>query len=93
MKKKPVHHKAKAKAASSSTRVSTVVKKQYSEEMRSFLVHAILYFLVNFGLFIYFYSNGQSLTLFYWVVAGWGVGLVAHAMAVFGIMKFLHKEW
>ena len=86
MKKKPVHHK-------SSARTSTTAKAQYSEEMKSFLVHAILYFLVNFGLFIYFYGNGGDLKLFYWVVAGWGVGLVAHAMAVFGVMKYLHKQY
>lgn len=88
MKKKTAHRKP------SHVRSRPVSPKtQYSEEMRSFLVHAILYFLVNFGLFIYYYSNGADLTLFYWVVVGWGVGLVAHAMAVFGVMKVLHKEW
>jgi len=88
MKRKTAHRKQTyVKTASVS------VKKQYSEEMRSFLVHAILYVLINFGLFIYFYSNGNDMTLFYWVLFGWGVGLAAHAMAVFGLMKVLHKEW
>lgn len=72
---------------------SSRVKEQYSEEMKSFLVHVILYILVNVGLFVYFYSSGADLKLFYWVLVGWGVGVAAHAMAVFGLMKYLHKEW
>lgn len=63
------------------------------DEMKSFLVHFILYLLVNFGLFVYLYSTGNNLNVLYWVVIGWGVGLIAHALAVFGVMKFLAKEW
>lgn len=71
-----------------------VITQQYSEEVKSFIVHLILYLLINFGLFIYLYSNSsKDLMLFYWVVTGWGVGIVAHALAVFGVMKYLHKEW
>lgn len=64
-----------------------------NEEIRSFLVHLILYLLGNVGLFVYLYSTNGNLAVFYWVVIGWGVGVVAHAMAVFGVMKFLAKEW
>ncbi len=63
------------------------------DEMRSFIVHFILYLLVNFGLFTYIFSTSGNLNVFYWVVAGWGIGLFAHALAVFGVMKFLAKEW
>jgi hypothetical protein len=87
MKRKAAHHSVSHRAT------PAIIKKQYSEELKSFLVHAILYLLVNFGLFIYFYSSNGDLKLFYWVLIGWGVGLVAHALAVFGIMKLLHKEW
>ena len=69
------------------------VSRLAGDEMKSFLVHFILYLLVNFGLFIYLYSKSGSMTLFYWVVAGWGVGLIAHALSVMGFMKFLAKEW
>lgn len=89
MKKKAARHHTVVAHRSS----SAIVKKQYSEELKSFLVHAILYLLVNAGLFVYFYSSSGDLKLFYWVLVGWGVGLVAHALAVFGVMKFLHKEW
>lgn len=63
-----------------------------SEESRSFLVHAILYVLLNVGLFMYLFANGQSLFTFYLILGGWGVGLLIHALSVVGLMKFLHKE-
>ena len=93
MKKKTARTQKPAAKVVRAAKVSKVATQQYSEEMRSFLVHAILYVLVNVGLFMYMYSNSSDLRLFYWVLIGWGVGLVAHAMAVFGIMKYLHKEW
>lgn len=79
-------------------RPSTAVKSKTllgvnADELNAFIVHAILYVLVNVSLFIYFYSNSQDLSLLFWIIIGWGVGLVAHAMAVFGVMKFLSKEW
>ena len=82
--------KKSARTHSVSSRGATLLA---GDEMRSLLVHFILYLLVNFGLFIYLYSNGGDLSVFYMVVAGWGIGLVAHALAVFGVMKFLAKEW
>lgn len=91
--KKKTARTSSASRLKKTARVVTQAKEQYSEELKSFIVHFILYLLVNFGLFTYFYSNSGDMNLFYWVVAGWGVGLVAHAFAVFGIMKYLHKEW
>jgi hypothetical protein len=80
MAKKPARHAAKA----------TSVKQ---DDLNSFLVHMILYVLVNLGLFVYLYSNSKDLTLLVWVIIGWGLGLLAHALSVFGIMKWMHKEF
>ena len=85
MKKKP----ARSTRSVSSKNVSMLA----GDEMRSFLVHFILYLLVNFGLFVYVYSRSGNMTMFYTVLAGWGVGLAAHALAVMGVMKFLAKDW
>jgi uncharacterized membrane protein len=90
--KKSARKTTKKPTASSSSSIMRA-KEQYSQELRSFIVHLILYLLVNFGLFTYLYSNNSDMTLFYWVAIGWGVGLGAHAMAVFGVMNYLHKEW
>ena len=81
------------KSARSHTVSSKKVSTLAGDEMKSFLVHFILYLLVIFGLFTYIYSTGGNLTVLWWVVIGWGVGLVAHALAVFGFMRFLAKEW
>ena len=91
MKKKT----AQRAKSSSSTRVvsSRSATSLASEEMRSFMVHFLLYLLVNIGLFIYLFGTGSNMNVFYLVAIGWGIGLVAHALAVFGVMKFLAKEW
>lgn len=83
----------KKKAARSHTVSHKSASVLAGDEMKSFLVHFILYLLVNFGLFTYMFSTSSDMNLFYWVMGGWGVGLAAHAMAVFGVMKFLAKEW
>jgi len=62
------------------------------DDLNSFLVHVILYVLVNVGLFVYLYSRSESLSLLTWVLIGWGLGIIAHALSVFGIMKWMHKE-
>ncbi len=86
MKKKPARSLQGAKTSKSLLGVNR-------DELNSFIVHGILYILINVSLFIYFYSNSQDLSLLFWIIIGWGVGLVAHALAVFGVMKFLNKEW
>lgn len=83
MKKRPAHHKAHA----SSTSLFR------SDQMSAFYVHAIMYLMVILGLFVYLYSNSKDLTVLYWVVIGWGVGLVVHALAVFGLLEILHREF
>jgi 2TM domain len=30
---------------------------------------------------------------FYWALLGWGIGVVAHALSVFGIAGLLGSEW
>lgn len=89
MKKKTAHVVRKSTTSVSKKDVSMLA----SEEMRGFLVHFILYLLVNFGLFVYMYSRSENMSLFYWVLGGWGIGLVAHVLSVLGFMKFLAKEW
>lgn len=30
---------------------------------------------------------------FYWPLLGWGIGIIAHALSVFGGSRFLGKDW
>lgn len=72
--------------------VSSQLKEQSFEEMKSFAVHLIIYMLVMFGLFTYFYSYTSDLNMFFIVGAGWGIGVIVHGLAALGFMNHLHKQ-
>lgn len=57
-----------------------------AEELQGFYIHLLVYAVVNAGLFaINALSRGDGGNWwFYWPLAGWGVGLVIHALATFG---------
>ncbi len=55
-----------------------------AEEKMRFYSHLIVYALVNTMLiFINLLNNPQKIW-FYWPLVGWGIGLLLHAMKVFG---------
>ncbi len=66
--------------------------KERVQEEKSFYSNLTAYCLVipMLGL-VNFYTSG-----FYWVVfpaLGWGLGLVLHAMKIFGFNLFLGRNW
>jgi hypothetical protein len=57
------------------------------QAIKGFYVHASVFVLVNIGLFIInALTSGLSegIWWFYWPLLGWGIGLGAHALGVFG---------
>jgi len=52
------------------------------EELKGFYLHVLIFVLVNFGLFVIDALQGGA-WWFYWATAGWGIGVVAHAAALF----------
>jgi len=61
-------------------------------ELRSFYTHAVVYLLVNIGLFV-IDLLGDSGWWFYWSTIFWGLGLVFHAISVFGRVGPFSSEW
>ncbi len=53
------------------------------KELRDFYVHAAIYVVVNVGLVLLDLAQGDGLQWAYWVIIGWGIGLVAHGVSVF----------
>lgn len=53
------------------------------QAIRGFYIHATVYVLVNIGLFVINLLVGGG-WWFYWPLIGWGIGLGAHAVGVFG---------
>ena len=53
------------------------------QALKGFYVHATVFVVVNIGLFIINLLTGGG-WWFYWPLIGWGIGLGAHALGVFG---------
>ena len=60
--------------------------------IRGFYTHLAVYLVVNIGLFIVDVLTGPDWWV-QWVVFGWGIGIVAHALAVFGRASRFVTEW
>lgn len=54
------------------------------EALSGFYIHAAVYVIVNAGLLLINVFTGPDWWV-QWVVAGWGVGLIAHGAVVYGI--------
>ena len=63
-----------------------------ARELRSFYSHALIYVLVNSGLFLLNLLTGDG-WWFYWPLFGWGVGLGIHALTVFGQFGPFSSDW
>jgi fatty acid desaturase len=60
--------------------------------IKAFYVHLFIFVLVLAGLFVINASAGSRWWV-HWVLLGWGIGVVAHALAVFGHAPRMIEEW
>ena len=60
--------------------------------LKGFYIHLAIYIGVIALLFFVDFLTG-GVWWFYWPLLGWGIGIVAHAFAVFGIAGFLGSAW
>lgn len=78
---------ANARATTNDTQISAEEAAFQRERMMSFYMHFAIYAAVIALVFtINFMTNGLSFPWFLFVLFGWGIGIVAHFMAV-GIMR------
>jgi hypothetical protein len=63
------------------------------EEIKGFYIHLFIYIVVNVALFLLNLSSSPGRWWFYWPFLGWGIGLLGHAVGVFGLGKFFGAEW
>lgn len=61
-------------------------------QLRGFYTNLAAYVFVNLVLLVINLIVGRP-WWFYWVLIGWGIGLAAHAFAVFGPGAMLGKDW
>ena len=60
--------------------------------IKGFYVHLFVFALVLGGLFVINAATGGRWWVL-WVLFGWGIGMVAHAFAVFGRAPRLIADW
>lgn len=60
------------------------------EELREFYEHLIVYVIVNIMLVVINLVTSPDTLWFYWVTVFWGIGLIWHAISVYGKQD---KEW
>ena len=63
------------------------------EEIKGFYIHLIVYISVNIAMFLVNILSSPEELWFYWPLLGWGVGIVAHGISVFGIRGAFGPEW
>ncbi|MFH1279470.1 MAG: 2TM domain-containing protein [Candidatus Eisenbacteria bacterium] len=67
--------------------------KKRVQEIKGFYSHLITYVLVNALLFLIDLLSRDGHWWFYWPMLGWGIGLVAHGLSVFGILGLFGPGW
>jgi hypothetical protein len=76
----------------SDDRARYLAAKKRISAMRGVYLHAAIFAVVMIGLVgLNLYTGGAMWSL--WPLAGWGLGVVAHAAAVFGRMPKAVSEW
>ena len=70
---------------------------QYVKGIREFYMHAFMYlvFLLAFGLGLglKFGFDDQKVRYLLLAMAGWGLGVVVHALAAYEVIRFLGPKW
>jgi hypothetical protein len=61
------------------------------QQIKRFYIHLTVYILVNAGLLLLSLLSGRSWSV--WPLLGWGIGLVAHAINVFGTGQWFGRDW
>jgi hypothetical protein len=60
--------------------------------IKGFYIHLLAFTLVNAGLLVINLAAGGPWWVL-WVLFGWGVGVVAHALAVFAVKPRFIADW
>lgn len=67
--------------------------KKRVEDIKGFYIHLLTYVVVNAFLLILNYLTSPGQYWVKWPIFGWGIGIVMHALSVFGTGRFMGREW
>ena len=63
------------------------------KEEKGFYSHLFIYIIINGFLIALNLITSPNSLWFYWPLLGWGIGLAAHFLGVFGMERFFGKDW
>lgn len=66
--------------------------KKQVEDKKGLVVHAMIYFVVNTGLFLLDLILGDG-WWFYWVAIGWGIGVAIHIIVFIIESMIFSPQW
>lgn len=61
--------------------LEAIAKRRVQARM-GFVIHLLMYLSLNTGLAIIWFVTGRGYPWFLWPLIGWGIGIVAHALAL-----------
>ena len=67
--------------------------RRHVDQLKGFYTHALVYVLVNAGLLVLGNFSGRTHTWAAWPALWWGIGLLGHAVWVFGFDGLLGATW
>lgn len=67
--------------------------RRRARQLREFYTHLTVYIIVIFGLAILNLLVSPGDIWFIWPLFGWGIGVAAHAVHVYGPGKWLGADW
>ena len=62
-------------------------------QLKGFYSHLAVYVVVNAGMFLLNLLTTPGQWWFWWVLVGWGIGLAANAVHVYGVSGWLGPDW
>lgn len=66
---------------------------EYVRDVKGFYSHLGTFTFTIIGLFILNLITSPGYIWVWWVVLGWGIGIVSHALSVFELFNFFDAEW
>jgi len=66
---------------------------EYVRDIKGFYSHAIKYVVVIATLFVINFVTSPNYIWAWWVVLGWGIGILSHALSVFEVFSFFGPDW
>ena len=67
--------------------------KKRVKAIKGFYIHFVIYILVNLFLFLLNIIISPAILWFLVSLLGWGIGVIAHALSVFGSGRLFGADW